>query len=696
MTFSREDRVNMFVSLFKGRIDVFARRWEKFGTNVSGYAPVYTDWSKKSYLPLDNNFIEKHLIGDIVLGLYPLLLDNTSYFTVADFDGERWVEPARQFMAECQKYNLPAYLERSRSGKGAHVWCFFSEKYPAHKSRLIFLTLLRNSKNIGDFEKEDSFDRLFPNQDYLSGKGLGNLIALPLHGKSRKENNTVFLNHETFEPYEDQWQFLSEVQKISTEKLGTLYAEFSNQKDVVIKSKKKSGLITITLAENLSIPKNQISGSVTTFLQNELNFFNAEYKIKQNIGLPTFDTEKYFKAVLTEGGSVLIPRGFLKKLTDHLKEQGINFEIEDKRKKLDEISIKSSAKLFDYQEKALENFNKAQCGVLVAPPGSGKTVMALELISRKKQPALIITHRKQIYTQWLERIESFLNMPRKEIGRYCSTKKSIKYPVTVAMVQTLNREKDWNKLKSAFGTVIVDECHHVPAHMFRGVVSKFDSYYLFGLTATPERRGNDDKLIYAYMGDIVAEIQKNYQIKNENKVENKKSNKIEITIRETNLSLPFIPKIRDFQTVAKILSFDSERNKMIAEDVSVEANGGKRCLVLTERKEHVEQFNFYLKRDFETIAFTSDLSLKQRKQKEKQIQSGNFQILIATGQMLGEGTDIHNLDCLFLVFPFSFEGKLTQYIGRIERGEERIRKVYDYRDANIAILDSMFKNLPTI
>jgi superfamily II DNA or RNA helicase len=233
--------------------------------------------------------------------------------------------------------------------------------------------------------------------------------------------------------------------------------------------------------------------------------------------------------------------------------------------------------------------------------------------------------------------------------------------------------------------------------MFRGVVSKFDSYYLFGLlTATPERRGNDDKLIYAYMGDIVAEIQKNYQIKNENKVENKKSNKIEITIRETNLSLPFIPKIRDFQTVAKILSFDSERNKMIAEDVSVEANGGKRCLVLTERKEHVEQFNFYLKRDFETIAFTSDLSLKQRKQKEKQIQSGNFQILIATGQMLGEGTDIHNLDCLFLVFPFSFEGKLTQYIGRIERGEERIRKVYDYRDANIAILDSMFKNLPTI
>jgi superfamily II DNA or RNA helicase len=354
---------------------------------------------------------------------------------------------------------------------------------------------------------------------------------------------------------------------------------------------------------------------------------------------------------------------------------------------MEPISTCPSFELFDYQKEALKHFEKVECGILVAPPGSGKTIMGLGIIAEKEQPALILTHRKQIYDQWLERIENFLNIPKKDIGQFTATKKSIKLPITVAMVQSLARQKDWKELKSSFGLVLVDECHHVPAKMFREVITKFNPQYLFGLTATPKRKNNDEKLIYAYLGDIVHEVPKNYR--SATTVSNAPST--EICVRETNLDLPFAVKRTDFQTLAKILIFDSERNRMIAEDIAMEAKKGKKCLVLTERKEHVDLLNFYLKRDFETIALTSDLPPQKRKQKENQINSGHFQILIATGQLLGEGSDIRNLDTLFLVFPFSFEGKLIQYIGRIERGEETIKKVYDYRDGKIEILDAMFK-----
>lgn len=354
---------------------------------------------------------------------------------------------------------------------------------------------------------------------------------------------------------------------------------------------------------------------------------------------------------------------------------------------MEPIATRPSFELFDYQKEALKHFEKAECGILVAPPGSGKTIMGLGIIAEKKQPALILTHRKQIYDQWVERVENFLNIPKKNIGQFTATKKSVKSPITVAMVQSIARQKDWKELKSSFGLILVDECHHMPAKMFRDVITKFNPQYLFGLTATPKRKNNDEKLIYAYLGDIIHEVPKNYRLV----TIASNAPTTEICVRETNLSLPFAVKRIDFQTLAKILIFDSERNRMIAEDVSIQAKNGKKCLILTERKEHVELLNFYLKTDFETIALTSDLPLQKRKQKENQIASGHFQILIATGQLLGEGSDIRNLDTLFLVFPFSFEGKLVQYIGRIERGEETIKKVYDYRDGQVEILDSMFK-----
>lgn len=214
------------------------------------------------------------------------------------------------------------------------------------------------------------------------------------------------------------------------------------------------------------------------------------------------------------------------------------------------------------------------------------------------------------------------------------------------------------------------------------------------LTATPERKNNDVKLIFIYLGEILYEIEKDFcdkkSLLNKNNA-GEKFQKTKLIIRETDLKIPFKIKTSDFQILSKIMIFDSNRNEQIINDIKKEANKSLRCLVLTERKEHVEVLSYYLKKEYEIITLTGDLTQRQRKEKIKQIEAGNFQVLIATGQLIGEGTDFPNLDCLFLVYPFSFSGKLTQYIGRIQRGSNGNNIIYDYRDSNIDYLEKLFK-----
>lgn len=681
-----EEKIKLFSSLFKGRTDVFARRWERWGTDISGYSPVCVDKEKQKYMPLSDYFIEQHLRGNIVLGIYPLLVDNTSWFVVADFNGENWLEAGKRFLSKCSEYNLSSYVERSRSGNGCHIWLFFDQPYPAHKSRKIFLHLVKESGGIDQFDKEDSFDRIFPNQDYLSGKGLGNLIALPLQGSSVKLGNSLFLDlNNDFNPPEDQWDFLSATKRISSSSLDEIFNKFSkNRLDNKKVSYGKS--LSLMIGSHISIPKQQMSKPIIDFLTENLNFFNSDYVIRRNMGLSTYKVEKYFKAIVKDDNNVLIPRGFLSKLTAYLNDNNIDFVIENSLNKLPDIDIKPEFQLFDYQKEALEYFTNQDQGILVVPPGSGKTIMGLALIAQKLQPALIITHRKQIYNQWLDRIEDFLKVPKKDIGQYLSAKKTVKSPVTVAMIQTLARTSNLKDLASQFGLVLVDECHHMPARTFRDVITHFSPKYLYGLTATPTRKNNDEKLIFVYLGDVLHKVPKDY-----NQQETTTSPKLKLIVQETNLSAPFSIGVAQFPVLSKIITFDSRRNQIIVEDILQEAKLGKTCLVLTERKDHAEALSLYLKKDFEVITLTGTLVPRKRREKEKQIGDGHFQILIATGQLLGEGTSLKSIDCLFLVYPFSYEGKLIQYIGRIQHGKANVRTIYDYRDKNVEYLEKLFK-----
>ncbi|MEO7214740.1 DEAD/DEAH box helicase family protein [Mucilaginibacter sp.] len=699
----KDDRLNLYKSLFKGREDVFALRWEKGGK--SSYMPAYSfdphryrqhqikggtfqTFTDKTFLSLTDDQLIKHLKGEQVVGLYPLLQNNTSWFIAADFDEANWIEECKGFIKICEEHDIPAYLERSRSGKGGHVWIFFEAPYEAFRSRKIMMSLLQKAGLISVFDKNSSFDRLFPNQDYHSKKGLGNLIALPLNKTSLSNGNSCFIDPETLQPIDDQWAFLKTINRITISQLNYIYKEQTNQNELSTglfqKEQPITGKLAIVLRNEIHLSRIGLPVSLVAFLKEELNFANNEYQVKKNINKNTFGVKRYFKLLNETSESISVPRGFIGRLLRFCKEQKIEYILEDQRKKGEPVSFKGCIALREYQLPAQQAATKKDFGVIVAPPGSGKTVLSLAIIKDKQQPALILVHRKQLADQWIERIESFLGIPKKDIGRIGQGKNKSGKHITVAMIQSMEKALEATEspeLINAFGTVIIDECHHIPAETYQRVIGKLNSFYMYGLTATPFRKYNDGKLIFIHLGEIIHEV-KAPDVQTQTGTQ--------IIIRDTDLFVPFNTKTDKFETLFKILIHDSARNQLILNDVVSQLNTGKKAVIITERKEHIISLQQYLKQHYDTIALSGEDSDLSKKSKWVAINKGDFQVLITTGQYFGEGTDIQNIACLFLVYPFAFEGKLIQYIGRVQRSEVS-PIIYDYRDHKISYLERLFQ-----
>ncbi len=699
------EQINLFKSIFKGREDVFAVRWEK--GKKSGYMPAYSydpymyrlhkmnggtfsNYTDKSYRPFTNEQLLKHLAGEQFIGIYPLLQNNTSWFIVADFDKNKWQEECKSFISICKQHRITAYFERSRSGNGGHVWIFFEQAYPAIKSRILFKSLLEQCGAFYVFDKASSFDRLFPNQDFLSGKGLGNLIALPLFKNTLKQENSCFIDTETLIPFDNQWDFLKQIERISSADLDKLYHSIHKDEEVKSYPVNTSSKLIISLNNSVRINRLGLTLPLINFLKTEFNLPNSEYFIKKKTKRSTWNTKRYFNLIEETKNEIILPSGAIGKVLRFCTTQKIDFEFDDQRKKAKSIPFVKDLNLLKHQHIAIEASGKKDFGVIVAPPGSGKTIMALKIIAEKQQPALIIVHRKQLLEQWVERIESFLKIRENEIGKIGSSyakasenrqgKSKVGKHITVAMIQSLRKKIADEKLTDAFKTVIIDECHHIPAESYSSTISKLHPYYQYGLTATPFRKYDDGKLIFAYLGEVIAEIKPQ-------DIETYK--RARIVIRNTNFNIPFNSKTDQFETLSKVLIHDSARNKLIIDDISAEINKGKKAVVITERKEHIEALNQFLKQSYEVITLSGEDSESSRALKWKALNEGNYQVLITTGQFFGEGTDLQNANCLFLVYPFSFKGKLIQYIGRVQRSEVT-PVIYDYRDHKIDYLNRLF------
>ncbi len=690
-----QDKLTLFKSIFKGRTDVYPRRWEKNGK--SGWSPAYSfDWNEfnahraiggtiknfenKTLQPITNTTLLYHLSGKETIGIYPILSDNTSYFIAADFDEANWKIDSQKFVVECSKINLEAYIEISRSGNGAHVWIFFENAYPCWKSRAMILELIRKTFNYSEFDKEISFDRLFPNQDIITDGGFGNLIALPLQGERVLHGATIFCDNTSLIPYQDQWEFLQNIHKHTTIELDSIYDNVINQNINFETSTQNNSGLHIILDGSIHIKKNELTSVITAFIKEELNLYNKEYVIKKKLGKSIFGTEKYFNLIQDIGSDITLPRGFLKKLVNFLNTENIAHEISERYIKHKKTKFTSNITLRPEQEKVLTEIKNKTNGIIIAPPGSGKTIIALQLIAELGLPALILVNRNQLLSQWVERTEQFLGIPKTQIGIISAGKKKTGKQVTIATLQTLARYKDIKEIQNAFGVVIIDECHHIPAKTYREIITSFKSKYCYGLTATHERKFGQEIVTELCIGQVIAEI------------ENDSSNQdktFDIQIIDSNIEMPFRYKNDHYEILAKTISYDTSRNKLILDAVLSHLEQNHKILLLTERKEHIEVLALYLRNQTEILTISGDDSPKQRKLKHAQIKSGNFKVLIATGQLLGEGFDMEGFDVLVLAFPIAFEGKLKQYIGRL-RGVG-IKYIIDVRDQYVEFLERQFK-----
>ena len=389
---------------------------------------------------------------------------------------------------------------------------------------------------------------------------------------------------------------------------------------------------------------------------------------------------RYYRKM--RGGGLRIPRGFVGQLMRRLRREGIAYDLIDKRRELPAVDWQFKGRLRPFQEKAVRDLARKEFGTLSAPTGSGKTVMGLQLIAARRQPTLIVVHTKDLAHQWVARVEQFLGIPPDEIGWIGGGKRRPGERITVALVQSLY--KGASEIAPAIGHLVVDECHRTPSRTFTDAVTAFDARYMLGLSATPWRRDKLSKLIFWHIGDVQHEIEP------EGLVASGDVLKAEVIRRETEFR-PYFDPVSEYSRMLSELAADKARNIQIVDDVaaaSQEAAGV--CLVLSDRKAHCENLRALLKLRHGITAgvLTGDLPTTKRRALAETMQTGEVRVVVATGQLIGEGFDCPRLETLFLVTPIRFSGRLLQYLGRVLRpapGKERAR-VFDYVDVHVDTL----------
>jgi len=424
-----------------------------------------------------------------------------------------------------------------------------------------------------------------------------------------------------------------------------------------------------------------VSESLKREIRNRLTIPNPVWEENERMGRWNGNTPHLLHYYEETPSGLIIPRGFLPQLIGMAKQCDERYQIEDQRRVLPEVNFQFHGQLRPFQEKAVKNLLSREMGTLAAPTGSGKTVIALYIIAQRRQPALIITHTKELLNQWTNRIEQFLRIPPNEIGRIGDGERNVGKKITVALVQTLY--KCASQVSPHIGYLIIDECHRTPARTFTEAVSAFDCKYMTGLSATPWRRDRLSKLIFLYVGNVVHEVDKLSLIETGDVL------RAEVVTRETHF-IPNSDPQTEYSTMLSELTEDRTRNILIAQDVAKEAsNGSGICLVISDRKTHCSTLQKLLSRyGIKSEVLTGDVSNGERKATVESLNLGHIKVLIATGQLIGEGFDCKELSTLFLATPIKFDGRLIQYLGRVLRpapGKKKAR-VYDYIDSKVGVL----------
>ena len=727
---STDLKVALFRSLFRGREDLYPVRWET-KNGKAGYSPACRhEWNRafcdkprvrcaqcehREFLPVTDRVIYDHLAGKHTIGVYPLLQDDTCWFLAADFDKRTWQEDVVEYLETCRKVGVPAVLERSRSGKGGHVWIFFSESVAASIARRVGCYLLTKTMERRHQIGLDSYDRFFPNQDTLPKGGFGNLIALPLQKKPRAEGNSVFLDGE-LHPYPDQWAFLTGVRTISKEILESIAVEATRKGEVIgVKPSQTSDEVTedpwtlpssgkkteehikgplppkvsAVLADLLYIEKEGLPPALQNRLVRLAAFQNPEFYKFQAMRLPTYDKPRVISCSEDFPNYIGLPRGCLDDVTELFSNLGIEITLRDERTTGKPLKVKFRGRLRDLQIPAVKAMRGHDTGVLSAAPAFGKTVVAAKLIALRKRNTLVLVHRRQLMDQWRERLSSFLGISEKDIGQIGGGRKKLNRRLDIGILQSLYRKSKVNDIVAEYGHIIVDECHHLSAFSFEQIMKKAKAKYVLGLTATPVRKDGHHPIVIMQCGPI------RFRVEARLAAETRPFDHIMIP-RLTDIEFSSTVEQPSIQGIYKLITTNETRNMMIVEDVLLAVKEGRSPLVLTERTDHLERLAELLEDKVENVVILrGGMGKKQRIEVAKKlddIEVNKERVLIATGRYIGEGFDDARLDTLFLALPISWRGTLQQYAGRLHRnfdGKKEVR-IYDYVDASIPMLVKMY------
>jgi superfamily II DNA or RNA helicase/very-short-patch-repair endonuclease len=732
-------KIALFRTLFRGREDVYPRRFESRKTGKTGYQPVCanewvrgvcekprikcTDCPYQRFLTVADEAIRWHLSGrdnegrDFVMGIYPMLQDETCFLLAVDFDKEGWREDARAFLETCGHLNVPAALERSRSGNGAHIWIFFDQAIPALLARKLGSHILTETMERRPDIGLRSYDRLFPNQDTLPTGGFGNLIALPLQKRPRESGNSIFLG-EGLVPYPDQWAFLSTVRRIDRSAIESVVRSAEATDRIVgvrhalpegddsapwtlpASRRRKELPVTGPLPANLELVasdeiylrKDALSPGLRNRLIRLAAFQNPEFYKAQAMRLPTYDKPRIIACAEDHPCHISLPRGCLSDVQELLSELKITHSIRDERFSGRPLTAAFHGELRQEQLTAARAMLAHDTGILSATTAFGKTVVAAWLIAQRRVNTLVLVHRRQLLEQWIERLCTFLNLPPKSIGHIGGGRNKPNGMLDIALIQSLVRKGVVDDRVAEYGHLIVDECHHLSAHSFEQVARRAKARFVTGLSATLTRKDGHHPIVSMQCGPVRHRVDGKEQAA-------ARPFEHSVLVRSTG----FHP-LREANSDARIqfndlydeLITDEARNRLICDDVIQTSREGRSPIILTERNEHLDRLAGILSPAVRhLIVLRGGMGRKALRTIIGQlaaIPDDEERVLLATGRYVGEGFDDARLDTLFLTLPVSWHGTIAQYVGRLHRHYDRKRevRVYDYADLDVPVLARMF------
>ena len=755
------EHAKLLFSVFKGRNDVYSKRTKLKNGNFAYFPACENFWRYgvcprtehkpvkcvncpgRRWRPVTQRLLMEHLNGKKedgtdVVGIYPMLKDESCNFLVFDFDNHTdarennweyanlWKEDIDALRNICRANDIEPLVERSRSGKGAHLWLIFEEPVSAVTARKFGAALLTKGADSINQKDFSSYDRMLPAQDHMPTGGLGNLIALPLQGNALRDGNSAFVD-EHWKAYEDQWKVLRNVSRISKEFIEKKTEEWSSQGILGVLSdaafKKDPGMENAPWEQETAMHLDDVDGSVvivesnglfidTSNLKNRIQnrmrrlaaFNNPEYYKKQAMGFSTYGTPRIVYCGYDEGRYIYLPRGCKEKLEADFKISGIGYEIQDLRQSGKHIAVDFKGTLYPEQESAAKEMLAYENGVLSAATAFGKTVVGAYMIAARKVNTLILVHNREIMTNWIEDLNKFLALGeeppeyktpsgrikrrKSAIGKLYSSHDSVTGIIDIVMISSLGKPGNISPLVKKYGMVIMDECHHAGASIAMSVLQEVSSRYVYGFTATPKREDGQEKKVFFQLGPI----RYRYTAK-----DRARKQCIQHFVYPRFTRLVDINEEKLTINDAYMLAAESQiRNEQILSDVTKCVEAGRSPLVLTKFKRHALYLYEQLQGSADHIVLLhGGRSAKERAavhDQLKRVKAEDTCILVAIGKYIGEGFNFPRLDTMMIAMPIAWEGNVEQYAGRLHRDYEGKKDVviYDYIDSHIRVLERMY------